>query len=150
MRKMINLIGLLCVAIVIIIACTVNEGIYGAWKNISEQQVFGETINIVRLRTREGANFPYYTLIYDDNYHASACQKDEDGQDVCLSLLLKTINIHPTDEISSVVAAPLEGQDYELKTRFEHHLGYNLLYWTMIFPQHNNQQLTQVFRRSWF
>ncbi|MBQ8465763.1 MAG: hypothetical protein IJ545_07130 [Alphaproteobacteria bacterium] len=150
MQKLINLANWLCVAVVLFIASTVNEGIYGQWKNTSDVTVFSDKINIVKLRTREGSNFPYYTLIYDDNFHASACQKNQDNKDICLSLLLKTTNIHPTDEISSVIAAPIDNRDYILSTNLEHRLGYNLLHWKMTFPQHNNQQIEQTFRRDWF
>jgi len=150
MKKLINLVNWLCIVVVLVIASTVNEGIYGKWYAYKDQPIFSDTINIVKLRTKEGSNFPYYTLIYDNNYHASACQQDEKLKDVCVSLLLKTTNIHPTDEISSVVAAPLDGRDYELTTKLEHKVGYNLLYWVMTFPQHNNQKLVQVFRRNWF
>lgn len=150
MQKIIQLVSVLCTVIVLIIACTVNEGIYGAWRVTDETPIFDSNINIVKLRTKEGANFPYYTLIYDENYHGAACQQNNDGQNLCLSLLLKTTNIHPSDEISSVVAAPIEDRYYELESRVEHHLGYNLLYWKMRFLKHGNQEITQIFRRNWF
>lgn len=149
MQKIINSISLLCVVIILIIATTVNEGMYGTWLNEDGQQIFEGNVNIVKLRAKDGAHFPHYTLIYDENYHASACQKNDEEQVVCLSLLLKTTNIHPSDEISSVVAAPLNNRDYILETKIEYHLGYNLLLWKMMFPQYNNQVLTQVFRRNW-
>ena len=150
MKILLNFINLLCIAIVLFVACSVNEGIYGKWRNISAQNFFGDTINIVKLRAKDGANFPYYTMIYDDNFHASVCQRNREKQDVCLSFLLKTTHIHPTDEISSVIAAPLDGRDYLLNTKFEHHLGYNLLYWEMTFPQYKSQKIVQTFRREWF
>jgi len=149
MQKIIGFISAICILIILIIACSVNEGIYGEWRAEEPMTVFRNEVNIVRLRTKDGAHFPFYTLIYDDNYHASACQSD-DNRMLCMSLLLKTTNIHPTDEISSVVAAPFEGRDYELKTRLEYKLGYSLLYWEMTYPQYNNQTITQIFRRDWF
>ena len=150
MEKVINIASFLCVIIVLIIACTVNEGIYGQWSLFSEPSIFENNINIVKLRTREGSNFPYYTLIYDNNFHASACQTSPDNQEICLSMLLKTNHIHPTDEISSVIAAPLKGKDYLLSTKIEYKFGYTLLYWIMTFPDRNNQKITQIFRRNWF
>lgn len=150
MNKLINLTNWLCILIVLVIACTVNEGVYGRWNAYQNNHMFSDIINIVKLHTKEGSNFPYYTLIYDNNYHASACQQNAENKNVCVSLLLKTTNIHPTDEISSVVAAPIDGKEYELKTKLEYKLGYNLLHWTMTFPNQNNKTLTQVFRRDWF
>lgn len=150
MQKIITLVSGICIVIILVIACTVNEGIYGRWVSTSPNNVFAKDINIVKLRTKEGANFPYYTLIYDENFHASACQKDDNNQNICISLLLKTTNIHPTDEISSVVAAPFEGKEYILNTRLEYKLGYTLLYWEINFPQYNKQKTTLVLRRNWF
>ena len=149
MQKLITLANWLCVITVLFIACTVNEGIYGQWYNTGDVTLFGDKINIVKLRAKDGANFPYYTLIYDDDFHASACQRGSEDKNICVSMLLKTTNIHPTDEISSVIAAPLNGRDYELKTSIEHRFGYNLLYWEMTFPEYHNQQIIQVFRRNW-
>ena len=150
MEKIINIASFLCVIIILYIACTVNEGIYGKWSSVGDIQIFSDTVNIVKLRTKEGSNFPYYTLIYDDNFHASACQTSPDNKEVCLSMLLKTTHIHPTDEITSVIAGPLEGRDYILNTKIEYKLGYTLLSWIMTFPDHNNQQIIQTFRRNWF
>ena len=150
MQKFINIAGLLCVLIVLVIACTVNEGMYGEWRNVSETPFYSSVINIVKLRTKEGANFPYYTLIYDDDYQASACQKSAPDKTICLSLLLKTTKIHPSDEISSVVASPLPKRNYELKTHLDYRLGYTLLHWNMTFPQYNDTQISLAFRRNWF
>ena len=150
MQKIITLVSGICILIILFIACTANEGIYGEWETVSSDGLFQNDINVVKLRAKEGANFPYYTLIYDKNFYASACQNDNDNKIVCISLLLKTTNIHPTDEISSVVAAPFEGKEYILNTRLEYKLGYTLLYWEMTFPQYNNQTTTQIFRRNWF
>ena len=150
MKKFLYLINILCVAIILFIACSVNEGIYGEWQNVSERKLFSDTINILKLRTKEGSNFPYYTLIYDDNYHASACQSDGNDRIICMSLRLKTKNINPTDEISSVVAAPINDRNYRLTTQFEHHLGYNLLLWKMVFPHYGEHEIVQTFRRDWF
>jgi len=150
MQKIITLVSGMCIVIILAIACSVNEGIYGKWEAVSSDGLFQNDINIVKLRTKDGANFPYYTLIYDKNFYASACQNDDKNETVCMSLLLKTTNIHPTDEISSVVAAPFEGKEYILNTRLEYKLGYTLLYWDMTFPQYNNQKITQILRRYWF
>jgi len=150
MQKIITLVSGICIVIILVIACTVNEGIYGHWVSTLPNNMFAKDINIVKLRTKDGANFPYYTLIYDENFHASACQKDDTNQNVCISLLLKTTNIHPTDEISSVVAAPFEGKEYILNTRLEYKLGYTLLYWEMYFPQYDKQKVTLVLKRNWF
>ena len=150
MQKFINFISVFCVIIILIIACTVNEGIYGRWDNISENKFFTDIINIVKLRSKEGANFPYYTLIYDDNFHASACQQADEDKTFCVSFLLKTINIYPTDEISSVIASPLKDRDYLVTTKLEDKIGYTLLHWQMTFPENNNQIITQTFRRNWF
>ena len=150
MEKIINIASFLCVIIILIVACTVNEGVYGKWSAYDDVPMFSKNINIVKLRTREGSNFPYYTLIYDDDFHASACQKSPDNKESCLSMLLKTTHIHPTDEISSVIAGPLKGRDYILNTKIEYKFGYTLLHWIMTFPDRNNQQITQLFRRDWF
>ena len=80
----------------------------------------------------------------------TAVTKSSDNKEVCLSMLLKTTHIHPTDEISSVIAAPLKGKDYLLDTKIEYKFGYTLLHWIMTFPDRNNQQITQIFRRDWF
>ena len=150
MQKFINFMSVFCVIIVLVIACTVNEGIYGRWKNISEDAFFSQVINIVKLRAKEGSNFPYYTLIYDDNFHASACQQNEQNQAFCVSFLLKTVNIHPTDEITSVIAAPLKDRDYQLTATLENKFGYTLLHWQMTSPENKNLIITQTFRRNWF
>ena len=150
MQKIINIASFLCVFIVLLIACTVNEGIYGKWQAKGDTKIFDKEINIVKLRTREGANFPYYTLIYDNNYHGSACQTAENKKEFCAALLLKTTKIHPTDEISSVIAAPIKGRDYYLDAKIEYRFGETLLYWKMIFPQYNNQEITEVYTRPWF
>lgn len=150
MQKIINIASFLCVIIVLVIACTVNEGIYGEWRNVSDTPFYADVINIVKLRTKEGANFPYYTLIYDNDYQASACQKTLEKKTICLSLLLKTTNIHPTDEISSVIAAPLTKRNYQLETQIDYRLGYTLLHWKMTFPQYDNSIIDLTFRRDWF
>ncbi|MBR1604534.1 MAG: hypothetical protein IJ660_00320 [Alphaproteobacteria bacterium] len=150
MQKFINFASFFCAFIVLIIACTVNEGIFGRWENISHDKFFSDIINIVKLRSKEGANFPYYTLIYDNNFYASACQQAEQDRTFCVSFLLKTVNIHPTDEISSVIASPLKDRDYLVTTKLENKLGYTLLHWQMTFPESNNQVITQTFRRNWF
>lgn len=150
MEKIINIASFMCVILILIIACTVNEGIYGKWSSFGDTPVFGDNVDIVKLRTKEGANFPYYTLIYDNDFHASACQKSPEDKEICLSMLLKTTHIHPTDEITSVIAAPLKGKDYLLESKIEYKFGYTLLHWTMTFPDRHNQQITQTFRRDWF
>ena len=150
MQKFINFASFFCVFIVLIIACTVNEGIYGRWTNISEDKFFDDVINIVKLRTKKGSNYPYYTLIYDNDFHASACQQSEDDKTVCVSFLLKTIHIDPTDEISSVIAAPSQDRDYLVTTKLEDKLGYTLLHWQMTFPDDADKVITLTFRRDWF
>ena len=150
MQKIINFASFLCVFIVLVIACTVNEGIYGSWQAVGKTKIFAKEINIVKLRTREGANFPFYTLIYDDNYYGAACQKTQEDKEFCTSLLLKTTNIHPTDEISSVIAAPIKNRDFYVETKIDYRLGKTLLYWKMTFPNYNGQEMTEVFMRPWF
>ena len=70
MKILLNVINLLCIIMVLFVACSVNEGIYGKWQNISTQKLFNDTVDIVKLRAKDGAHFPYYTMIYDDNFHA--------------------------------------------------------------------------------